>query len=210
MMPTEEPLSSMYRERVLVSGAIGFIGSHLCRSLSEEGADVCGLSRREMGCVDNSISWLAGDVVDIATVRRVVREVEPGIIYRSLVAVVTTAQRCASQVRRSAALSLVSSLCRARSMRNPEICLVVASRTILRNQIETWMVPEMRKCKVLKPAARNNKEPRKTRFLERVNRSIVRLEIDATLVSRTSTEILASRLLPSLASPGATEGVVML
>ena len=66
--------------RVLVTGASGFIGSHLCARLVELGADVHGVSRAPRN--DSSVSqwWQVTLDNEIAT-RSLVETVEPAIIF---------------------------------------------------------------------------------------------------------------------------------
>jgi nucleoside-diphosphate-sugar epimerase len=68
-------------QRVLVTGASGFIGSHLCERLVEAGAEVHGLSRQPRIGGTVSMRWWTGDVAAVETVRAVFREVRPQTIY---------------------------------------------------------------------------------------------------------------------------------
>jgi UDP-glucose 4-epimerase len=80
---------------VLVTGASGFLGTHLCRRLRALGADVHGVSRvpRHGG----GIRWWRADLADEAAVRELVRAVGPQLIVH-----------LASHVSGARALELVS------------------------------------------------------------------------------------------------------
>jgi nucleoside-diphosphate-sugar epimerase len=56
-------------DRVLVTGAAGFLGTHLVRALTESGADVHGLVREE------------ADLRDAGAIRRVVESVRPKLVF---------------------------------------------------------------------------------------------------------------------------------
>jgi UDP-glucose 4-epimerase len=68
-------------ERVLVTGASGFIGHHLCRRLLDGGATVFGVSRSDAPGVRQGLHWLRADLTVIDEVRRVVAAAEPTVIY---------------------------------------------------------------------------------------------------------------------------------
>ena len=60
---------------VLVTGATGFLGSHLCRALTADGADVRALRRPSSDrsvLADAGVEWVEGDVTDEARMRAVV------------------------------------------------------------------------------------------------------------------------------------------
>jgi UDP-glucose 4-epimerase len=64
---------------VLVTGASGFIGSHICQRLLEEGAEVHGVSRavRE----SSGIRWWQADLTDADATARLVSRIRPDAIY---------------------------------------------------------------------------------------------------------------------------------
>jgi len=87
-------------KKVLVTGASGFIGSHLCRRLLELGSEVHGISRKAAMC-ETGIRWWVGDVADLEAVRDITNAVKPDYIFhlasevtgdRSLQAVLPTFQ----------------------------------------------------------------------------------------------------------------------
>jgi UDP-glucose 4-epimerase len=71
-----QPFASV---RVLVTGAGGFIGSHLCRSLLALGADVHGVSRRS--AANDGVAWWNADLADPHAVHGIMNEVRPGIVF---------------------------------------------------------------------------------------------------------------------------------
>jgi UDP-glucose 4-epimerase len=71
-----------FGQKILVTGASGFIGPHLCRKLSKYGADVYAISRTGEGFSNNShIRWSRGDFSDIATVRTLLTDIKPDVIF---------------------------------------------------------------------------------------------------------------------------------
>jgi UDP-glucose 4-epimerase len=64
---------------VLVTGAGGFIGSHLCRSLLASGAEVHGVSRRSTPA--RGVRWQSADLADPDAVQRLMSEVKPGLVF---------------------------------------------------------------------------------------------------------------------------------
>ena len=70
-----------YREAsVLITGASGFIGTHLCRRLSQLGAQVTGiyLNNRPSG---NYAEWVCLDLTDLAAVRNLMNKIRPDFIF---------------------------------------------------------------------------------------------------------------------------------
>jgi nucleoside-diphosphate-sugar epimerase len=69
-------------QRVLVTGANGFIGSHLCRRLCEEGAEVHAVDYRSQRlAAPGGLRWLRADFADLAEVKRVADEARPDLIF---------------------------------------------------------------------------------------------------------------------------------
>jgi UDP-glucose 4-epimerase len=80
--------SQLVGERILVTGASGFIGSHLCRRLSEAGAEVHAISRTKHSTNADGICWWQGDLAELETVQELLAITKPGLIFHlaSLVA----------------------------------------------------------------------------------------------------------------------------
>ena len=62
-----------------MTGASGFIGSHLCQQLLEGGADVHAVSRSEQ--TSGAVRWWATDVCDTEATLALVRSVKPELIF---------------------------------------------------------------------------------------------------------------------------------
>ena len=65
--------------KVLVTGANGFVGAHLCRSLVEWGADVRALVRQgsdQGGLHSHAVEMVHGDILDCASLERAVQDCE--------------------------------------------------------------------------------------------------------------------------------------
>ena len=77
-MPTESPLTG---RRALVTGASGFIGSALCRCLSQAGMEVHGVSRVERGATDHCSRWWSCRLDDIESVRNLFKTLKPDYIF---------------------------------------------------------------------------------------------------------------------------------
>ncbi len=73
-MPTLKVWSD---QRVLVTGASGFIGTHLCRCLARSGAEVYAMSRKPRADGENGCHWRQGDLRDIATAQWAFAAIKP-------------------------------------------------------------------------------------------------------------------------------------
>jgi UDP-glucose 4-epimerase len=67
-------------QKVLITGASGFIGSHLCERLKRIGATVHGISRTLQAPVEG-IQWWRGELTDIEVIRRLFKEIRPDTVF---------------------------------------------------------------------------------------------------------------------------------
>ena len=74
-------LSGLSGKRLLITGAAGFIGSHLTNMVCEAGATVYGTSRVERTSNRENFTWLTCSFDDIETVRYHLEQIKPDIIY---------------------------------------------------------------------------------------------------------------------------------
>ena len=70
-----------FKKKILVTGASGFIGSHLCRKLNKLDAEVHGISRQDPKNFDDSIQWWQGDVSDSRFVDELIKKIRPQLIF---------------------------------------------------------------------------------------------------------------------------------
>ena len=70
-----------YGKKVIVTGASGFIGTHLCKKLSNNGAEVHGVSRKKHLVDKNNVRWWHCDLSDINMVRKMFKVVKPDIVF---------------------------------------------------------------------------------------------------------------------------------
>lgn len=71
-------------KRILVTGARGFIGGHLCRHLLAAGAEVHGVSRRpanETTSEAPGLRWWQADLADRAAVSRLFAALRPALVF---------------------------------------------------------------------------------------------------------------------------------
>jgi UDP-glucose 4-epimerase len=67
------------RVKVLVTGATGFIGSHLCAALLRKEAEVHAVSRELQ--VGDELHWWQANLADGGTVRQLLKSIQPEIIF---------------------------------------------------------------------------------------------------------------------------------
>lgn len=67
--------------RVLVTGASGFIGSHLCDRLSTIGAEVTAVSRQPQESTGGDWRWLQADLTDLDQAKSALAAGEPEIVF---------------------------------------------------------------------------------------------------------------------------------
>ena len=66
--------------RILVTGAQGYVGSHVVPHLLAAGHDVIGLSRNPPASSLSAAAWLAGDLLQPGEPARVIAEAAPDIV----------------------------------------------------------------------------------------------------------------------------------
>ncbi|MEW6585076.1 MAG: NAD-dependent epimerase/dehydratase family protein, partial [Nitrospirota bacterium] len=72
-----EKASTLANKRILISGASGFIGSHLSMRLYRIGAELHGIFRTGHAVRDSNLTWWQGDMEDETFVREVLSSVKP-------------------------------------------------------------------------------------------------------------------------------------
>jgi len=73
--------TQLNRQRVLVTGANGFIGSHLCLRLCHEGAEVHSVYRTQRPAESGDQRWWQADLSDLAKVKELVATTRPDVIF---------------------------------------------------------------------------------------------------------------------------------
>jgi UDP-glucose 4-epimerase len=68
-------------QRILITGANGFIGSHLCHRLGQEQAEVHAVYRSQRPLNEGHASWWQADLSDLTAVRTLFREIRPDLIF---------------------------------------------------------------------------------------------------------------------------------
>ena len=74
--------------RVLITGIMGFVGSHLAELLVNSDVEVCGVARRVanrnlevIGSIIKDVTLVSGDVSDYVSIRNAVKTVNPDVIF---------------------------------------------------------------------------------------------------------------------------------
>jgi UDP-glucose 4-epimerase len=70
---------SWSNSKILVTGASGFLGAHLCTRLVAMGAELHAVSRKAYSAAD--IRWWQGDLSDEQTVQKLLQAIRPEIIF---------------------------------------------------------------------------------------------------------------------------------
>ena len=71
---------SLFHKRVLVTGASGFIGSYLCKALSDEHSEIVGLARNVDKCNRDLAVYHAVDISNRLQIRKLVADFQPEIV----------------------------------------------------------------------------------------------------------------------------------
>lgn len=80
-MDREQQAIALRGRRIVVTGARGFLGRHLCRRLADAGAEVHGVSRRPPPSRSGPVRWRQADVALVEHVDRLWGEVRPHVVY---------------------------------------------------------------------------------------------------------------------------------
>ena len=73
--------NSFSSRKILVTGASGFIGTHLCRRLQSLGGQVHAVSRTFHENSGDGFQWWQGDIGDYDTISGIFRQIKPDYIY---------------------------------------------------------------------------------------------------------------------------------
>jgi nucleoside-diphosphate-sugar epimerase len=73
--------SRLTKKRILLTGATGFLGSHLCQKLLRYGAEVHAVSRRMRSSIQPRLEWWQTDLENLEEVKYLFQKVKPEIIF---------------------------------------------------------------------------------------------------------------------------------
>ncbi|TVL99217.1 MAG: NAD-dependent dehydratase [Candidatus Brocadia sp. WS118] len=73
--------SQLAGQKIFITGASGFIGSQLCRTLCNSGAEVYGISRKIPCEKEYILRWRQGDLKDIGLIRNLLSDIKPEVIF---------------------------------------------------------------------------------------------------------------------------------
>jgi nucleoside-diphosphate-sugar epimerase len=74
-------VANLASERILITGASGFLGSHLSRRLLTYGAEIHAVSRTCRESQLKGIRWWQADLTDAVTTRSLFQQIKPGAIF---------------------------------------------------------------------------------------------------------------------------------
>lgn len=77
----QKSLHQFANQKVLVTGASGFIGPHLCRRLCGDAAEVHAIARRPPTDETNLLRWWQADLGDTAVVQNLLTTIKPDVIF---------------------------------------------------------------------------------------------------------------------------------
>src|SRR3990170_4151069 len=81
MALNHHPEANFAGQRVLLTGASGFLGSHLCSKLVAAGAELYAVSRVPRVSAEENLHWCQADIEDFDTAQRLISDVKPGAIF---------------------------------------------------------------------------------------------------------------------------------
>lgn len=75
------PLEKLLGKRILITGASGFLGSHLCDRLCKNGVEVHAVSRSAPPGDQSPVKWWQGNMEDIEVVQNLFQTVKPDVVF---------------------------------------------------------------------------------------------------------------------------------
>jgi len=74
-------ISSLSEQKILITGASGFLGNHLCDRLCQIGAEVHAISRRVQTSATPNLNWWQSNLEDIEAVEKLLMKIQPDVIF---------------------------------------------------------------------------------------------------------------------------------